>query len=180
MELEPLWLLFDTLVEKRLLHPGMKCLFGDYSYHIRLWGLKTGCWQNLCFLYFFYTLFCLMCNFDKFVLTIIDVEGVGCMSTPKCYWMVIVVNLVGEVLCMPGQYRVFPPLAALIAARLRGMLATRHRRRSAGISAHLSNRAWRSSTRFWGGLSILVIARPTHPKHVLWSGSLVILQGAPS
>ena len=32
---------------------------------------------------------------------------------------------VGVVLCMLGQYGVFPPLDAIIAARCRGMLATR-------------------------------------------------------
>ena len=67
---------------------------------------------------------------------------------------------VGVLLCMPGQYRVFPPLSAIIATRLRGMLDTRHCRRLAGISAHLSSRAWRSSPRFCGGFSILMSARP--------------------
>ena len=32
----------------------------------------------------------------------------------------------GLVLCVPGQYRVFPPLAAIIAASRRGIFATRH------------------------------------------------------
>ena len=31
----------------------------------------------------------------------------------------------GLVLCVPGQYRVFPPLAAIVAASRRGILATR-------------------------------------------------------
>ena len=66
----------------------------------------------------------------------------------------------GLVLCVPGQYRVFPPLAATIAASRRGILATRCWRRCTGIYAHLSSRAWRSSSRFWGGLSIELIARP--------------------
>ena len=66
----------------------------------------------------------------------------------------------GLVLCVPGQYRVFPPLAAIIAASRRGILATRRWRRCTGICAHLSSRAWRSSSRFWGGLSIELIARP--------------------
>ena len=49
------------------------------------------------------------------------------MSIPKGYMMVIVVNLVktlfctmlpvGVVLCMPGHYRVCPPLAAIIAIK---------------------------------------------------------------
>ena len=49
---------------------------------------------------------------------------------------------VGVVLCMPGQYRVFLPLAAIIAARRHGMLATRRCGHSTGISAHLYSRAW--------------------------------------
>ena len=66
----------------------------------------------------------------------------------------------GLVLCVPGQYRVCPPLAAIIAASRWGILATRRWRRCTGICAHLSSRAWRSSSRFWGGLSIELIARP--------------------
>ena len=67
---------------------------------------------------------------------------------------------VGLVLCMPVEYRAIPPLAAIIATRRRGMLATKRCRHSTRISVHLSSRAWRNSTRFWVGLSILVIARP--------------------
>ena len=97
---------------------------------------------------------------------------IGRMCIPKCHWKIIVVNLVeqrwfffvtlpgGLVLCVPGQYRVFPPLAAIIAASRRGILATRRWRRCTGICAHLSSRAWWSSSRFWGGLSIELIARP--------------------
>ena len=48
---------------------------------------------------------------------------------------------VGAVLCMPGQYWAFLPLAAPIGARRRGMLATRRSRRSTRISAQLSSRA---------------------------------------
>ena len=81
------------------------------------------------------------------------------MCIPKCHWKIIVVNLVeqrcfffvtlpgGLVLCVPGQYRVFPPLAAIIAASRRGILATRRWRRCTGICANLSSRAWRSSSR---------------------------------
>ena len=39
----------------------------------------------------------------------------------------------GVALCMPVQYRIFPPLAAMIAARRRDMLATRRCRRSKGF-----------------------------------------------
>ena len=66
----------------------------------------------------------------------------------------------GLVLCVPGQYRVLPPLVAIIAASRRGILATRRWRRSTGTCAHLSSRAWRSSSRVWGGLSIEMIAQP--------------------
>ena len=75
--------------------------------------------------------------------------------------MILFVTLPGGlVLCVPGQYRVFPPLAAIIAASRRGILATRRWRRCTGICAHLFSRAWRRSSRFWGGLSIELIARP--------------------
>ena len=75
--------------------------------------------------------------------------------------MIFFVTLTGGlVLCVPGQYRVFPPLAAIIAASRRGILATRRWRCCTGICAHLSSRAWQSSSRFWGGLSIELIARP--------------------
>ena len=96
---------------------------------------------------------------------------IGRICIPKCDWKIIVVNLVEERLffswrclvisfCVPGQYRVFPPLAAIIAASRRGILATRRWRRCTRICAHLSYRALRSSSRFWGGLSIELIARP--------------------
>ena len=67
---------------------------------------------------------------------------------------------VGVVLCISGQYVVFPPLAAIISARRRGMLVTRRCRHFTGIFAHSSCRAWQSSPRFSGGLPILMIARP--------------------
>ena len=97
---------------------------------------------------------------------------IGRMCIPKCHWKIIVVNWVeqrwfffvtlpgGLVLCVPGQYRVSPPLAAIIAASRLGILATGRWRRCTGICAHLSSRAWRSSSRFWGGLSIELITRP--------------------
>ena len=76
----------------------------------------------------------------------IDIGEIGCMSIPKCHWMVIVISLVkkldfcivlpvGVELCMPGQYRIFPPLAVIITARRHGMLAARRCRRSTGIAA---------------------------------------------
>ena len=86
----------------------------------------------------------------------------------------------GLVLCVPGQYRVFPPLAAIIAASRRGILATRRWRRCTGICAHLSSRAWRSSSRFWGGLSIELIARPNSSQRCSMGYSRAILEAAPS
>ena len=117
---------------------------------------------------YFFILLCFV-SFDDIMIKWV----IGRMCIPKCHWKIIVVNLVeqrwsfswrcltsGLVLCVPGQYRVFPPLAAIIAASRRGILATRRWRRCTGICAHLSSRAWRSSSRFWGGLSIELIARP--------------------
>ena len=61
---------------------------------------------------------------------------IGRMCIPKCHWKMIVVNLVeqrwflfvtlpgGLVLCVPGQYWVFPPLAAIIPGSHRSILAT--------------------------------------------------------
>ena len=57
---------------------------------------------------------------------------------------------------------------AIIVDRCRGMLATRLCRRSTGISAHLSSRVWRSSPKFWGGLSIQVIALP-NSSQIYWT-----------
>ena len=86
--------------------------------------------------------------------------------------------LVDVVLCMPDQLLVF--LAAIIATRCCGMLATRHCRHSTGISVHFSSRAWRSSSRFWGGLSILVIAWHNSYQICSMGFSLAILQAPPS
>ena len=127
-------------------------------------------------------------HFGRFVVTFIDIGEIGWMSIPKCHWILTMENLVkelpfcmmlpvGVVLCMPGQYWVFPPLTVIIAASRRGMLCTARCRRSIGISTHLSSRAWQSSRRFRGGLSTLVIA---WPKYVLWDCSLAILQAVPS
>ena len=117
--------------------------------------------------YFFYSV--VFCQFWRHLMI---KWVIGRICIPKCHWKIIVVNLVeqrwvffvtlsgGLVLSVPGQYRVFPPLAAIIAAGRRDILATRRWRRCTGICAHLSSRAWRSSSRFWGGLSIELIARP--------------------
>ena len=101
-------------------------------------------------------------------MTFTDIREIVCLSIPKCHFMVIVVNLIKWIwvfvwccllVCMLSQCWVFPPLAVIIVAGCRGIVATRRCRRSTGISAHLSSRACRSSPRFWGGLSILVIAQ---------------------
>ena len=127
--------------------------FDDYSYSICLWGLKAG-WLTG-FIVILCSVWTILFNvyFGKFVMTFIDIGEIGCTGIPKCHWMVIVVNLVkqiwlfcmmlpvGVVLCMLGQHWVFPPLVALIAARCRGIQATRRYRCSTGISAHLSSRA---------------------------------------
>ena len=151
-----------------------------------LWGLKAGWLRGFGF---FQCIVCTIFNvyFGKFVMTCIDIGEIGCMSIPQCLWIVIVVNLVkqtwffcmmqpiGVVLCIPCQYRVSLPMAAIIATRHRGMRAARRCRRSTGISAHSSSRSWGSSPRFWGGLSILVIAWPNSSQicyKVLQSGDL--------
>ena len=51
----------NTLLGKRLLHPGMRYVFGDYSYSICLWGLKAGWLAGSIFFYVLYALFCLTC-----------------------------------------------------------------------------------------------------------------------
>ena len=158
--------------QKRLLHPGMMCLFCDYFYFISPRGLRTGCvvWYNVFYVFDALIIYSVVfCQFWRHLM----IKWVTVrMSIPKYHWKIIVVNLVeqrwfffvtlpgGLVLCVPGQYRVFPPLAVIIAASRRGILATRRWRHCTGICTHLSSRALRSSSRFWGGLSIELIARP--------------------
>ena len=69
-----------------------------------------------------------------------------------CCLLVLVLLLL--VLCVPVQYRVFSPPAAIIAARCSSMLAIGRCRRFSVISAHLSSRAWQRLLRFCGELSI--------------------------
>ena len=103
-----------------------------------------------------------------------------------CHWMVTVVNLVKETWCFAwcclacwcgfvhaGSASGIPvsrSLAAIIVTRHRSMLAARRCRCSTGISDHFSLRAWQSSPRFRGGLSLLVIARPNSSQ--IWSMGL--------
>ena len=87
----------------------------------------------------------------------------------KQTWFFCMLLLVGVVLCMPGQHRVLPPLAAIIATKRRGMLAARSCRCSTGICAHLSSRA---------GFPYWWLHSPIHPKYIPWGCSLTILQAA--
>ena len=73
-----------------------------------------------------------------------------------------------------GQYWVLSPLAGMIAALCGGMLATRLCRCSIGIFPIYPAGPGQSSPRFWGGLCLLVIARPKSSQ--IWGCSLTILQ----
>ena len=68
--------------KKRLLHPGIKYLFGDYLYSIWLWGLKA------VWLAEFMLCLCLVSTilnvyFGKFLMISIDIGEIGCI--PKGY-----------------------------------------------------------------------------------------------
>ena len=76
------------------------------------------------------------------------------------------------VLCMPSQYQVFPPLAAIIAARRRGVLQIFLPIFPAGLGgAHHESGV---------GCPYWWLHGPIHPKYILWGCSLAILQAAPS
>ena len=68
-----------TLLEKRLLTPGMRHLFGDHSYSICLC-----CLVGRIYVFNVY--------FGKFVITFIEIGEIGCMSIPKCHLIMIAVN----------------------------------------------------------------------------------------
>ena len=162
----------------------MRYLFGDYSFSIFLWGLKDGWFAGFVF---FLSIVCTILfdvYFGKFVMTFIDIGEIGCMSMTKClvkqtrfFCMMLPV---GVVLCILGQYGVFPPLAAIFASRCRSILATRRCRRSTGISAHLSSRAWRSAPNSGADCPYWRLHDPIHPKYALWDCSQAILKVAPS
>ena len=142
----------------------------DYSYSIGFWRLKEGWLTGFMVFIVLYAQFCLMCilvNLWWYLLILQILAAWAYLNT-----MVIVVNLVKHIwfvalycllmwfcVCWVSIW-VFPPLSAMIAARRRGMLATRCCGHSTVISVQLSDMAWRSSPRFWGGLSMLVIAWP--------------------
>ena len=79
-----------------LLHPGMRYLFGNYSYSICLWDLKAGWLAKFMFILCIVCLILLNGYCGKFVMTFIDIGEIGCMSIPKCHWVVSVVNLVKQ------------------------------------------------------------------------------------
>ena len=62
-----------------------------------LWVLNRALWSTG-FMVFLCVVFTVLFNvhFGKFVMTFIDIGEIGCMSIPKCHWMVIVVNLVKQ------------------------------------------------------------------------------------
>ena len=178
-------------MEKRLLRPGMRYLFGNYSYSFCLWGIKAA------WLAAFAVFLCIVCiilfdvYFGKFVMTFIDIGEIGCMSILKGHWLVNVVNLVKWTrsyvwCCMLAWFMyarsdwVLTSLAAIIAARRHGMLATSHCRGATGIlSFYPAGLGWahqdsRAGCPYWW------FNGPINPKYVLWGCSLVILQAAPS
>ena len=175
----------SAILERSLLQPGMRYFWQLFIFYL-LVRSKGRLWEG------FLVFVCILCTilfnvyFGNFLMTFIDIGEIGCMNMPKLSLDGICsksgqTNLisclmcpVGVVLCILGQYWVFPHLVATIAPRHHGMLATGCCRCSTGISVHYSSRAWQSSPRFGGGLSTLVISCPIHLKYVL-----AILQAAP-
>ena len=170
---QDIWILRTVIHswQKRLLHPGMMCLFVIISISSVREVKGQVVWCNIMFSMYLMPNFLFCCvlsvltTFDDKISnwpnvhTLMSLEN-NCGKFGRTKMIFFVTLPGGRVLCVPGQYRVFPPLAAIIAASRRGILATRRWRRCTGICAHLSSRAWRSSSRFWGGLSIELIARP--------------------
>ena len=96
---------------------------------------------------------------------------ISCMSIPKCHWMVIVVNLLKQTFLLDAAWCNDFMYAGSVLAILTsdcdyrcGMIAIRRCKCSAGISAHLTSRAWWSIPRFWVRLSMLVIAQHNSSK----------------
>ena len=82
--------------QKRLLHPGMMCLFCDYFYFISPRGLRTGClvWYNVFYVFdalFFYSV--VFCQFWRHLMIKWVIDR---MCITKCHWKIIVVNLVEQ------------------------------------------------------------------------------------
>ena len=145
---------------KKVFIPRNEVPFGDYSYSISLWCLKAGWLAGfMVFLSIVCIFFCFNVNFAKFVMTFIDIKKMAawaylnimdgnCGKSGQTNLIFCMMLSIVVALCMHGQYMVFATLAAIITTRHRGMLATRHCRRSTGSSAHLSSRDWQSSPSF--------------------------------
>ena len=97
----------------------MRCLFYLYSYS-------------------FACEVCLCGRLDGRIYNSMSLDGNGGKigQTNLIIWLMLPV---GVVMCMPGQYRVSPPLTAIIATRRHGIITTRRWRHSTGISAHFGD-----------------------------------------
>ena len=82
--------------QKRLLHPGMMCLFCDYFYFISPRGLRTGCLVLYNVFYVFDALFFYSVVFCHFWRHLMIKWVIGRMCIPKCHWKIIVVNVVEQ------------------------------------------------------------------------------------
>ena len=178
-----------TLGNKRLLHPVMRYCFVYHSYSIFLCGLETS--QLTVYMSFL----CIVCTnllyvCHELVIIFIDTREIGCISIPKCQWMVIVANLVKLFLHDAACWCGF-----VYAGSVSGIPASSCDNRG-WASWHACYKALHAFymyfcpfiqqglaelTKILGGLFILVIALHCiiHPKYVLWGYSLAILQAAP-
>ena len=171
----------------------MNYCFGDYSYSICLWGLKAG--QDLRFfpcivcIIIFYWMSILVNLWRHFLYWSNWLNGHiqmlldgSCSESGKtnflawCCLLVLVLLLL--VLCMPVQYRVFLPPAAIIAARRSGMLCY------TALQAHFSDFCPFIQQGLAEIAKILwrvvhTLHSTIHPKYILWGCSLAILQSAP-
>ena len=130
--------------------------------------------------------------FGEFVMTCIDIGEIGCKGIPKCLWMVIVVHLVKQtwfflktqpvrvVLCMPGQYWVFQPLALIIGAMHHACLLQGIESVLQGFLPIYPSGFGRAHQDPGAGCPYWWLHGPIHLKYVLWCCSPVILQAAPS
>ena len=82
--------------QKRLLHPGMRCLFCDYFYFISPRGLRTGCLVKYNVFYVFDALFFHSVVFCQFWRHLMIKWVIGRMCIPKCHRKIIVVNFVEQ------------------------------------------------------------------------------------
>ena len=82
--------------QKRLLHPGIMCVFCDYFYFISPPGLRAGCLVQYNVFYVFDALFFYSVVFCQFWRHLMIKWVIGRMCIPKCHWKIIVVNLVEQ------------------------------------------------------------------------------------